>query len=124
LATGTLIAESLRVGASLDVPLAVRAVERVAPTNLSERQRAAGLPERWTLLHFEVDDAEAERLADALAPALDDVGWYVDFHTAEESFVVFAGRVCRYARDDTEGRAAAEAAARERDVPDEQIDWP
>ena len=125
MATGTLIAESLRVGATLgDVPFLVREVERVAPTNLSDAQRAAGFPEHWTLLRFEVDDGQAQRLADACAEVLDDLGWYVDFHTEHESFVVFADRVCRYRRGDEAGRAEAEAVARERGVPDAQIDWP
>jgi hypothetical protein len=125
MATGTLIAESIRVGATLAaVPLVVEKIERVAPTNLSAHQRAAGFPERWTLLHFAIADTDATRLADALAAALDEGGWYVDFHSDAESFVVFAGRVCRYARGDDAGRAEAEAVARERGVPDAQIDWP
>jgi len=48
------------------------------------------------LLCFEVSEADVERLADALAAALDGFGWYVDFRTAQETFVVFAGRVFRY----------------------------
>ena len=51
-------------------------------------------------------------------------GWYVDLHTADESFVVFASRVFRYARGDAAGRAAAESHARANGVPDAQIDWP
>lgn len=124
MATGTLISESLKVGAALDLPLVVRRIERVAPDNISDEQRAAGLPSRWTLLFFEVADEEAPALAEALATMLDEPGWYVDFHTQEESFVVFAGAVLRYAKGDTEGRAEAEAHARALNVPDAQIDWP
>ena len=124
-ATGTLIAESLRVGTTLDgVPLHVRAIERVEPGNISAEQRAAGIPPRWTLLHFEVADAQAAQLADALAAIVDEPGWYVDFHTADETFVVFAHRVVRYSTGDPDGRAAAEAHARAHGVPDAQIDWP
>jgi hypothetical protein len=123
-ATGTLIAESLRVGATLEVSLTVRRVERVEPTDISDVQREAGIPSRWTLLHFEVADADAERLAAALADGLDDVGWYADFHTDAETFVVFAGRVFRYAKGDRECRAEAEAHARACGVPEPQIDWP
>jgi hypothetical protein len=125
IATGTLIAESLRVGTTLDaVPLLVRATERVEPDNISAEQRAAGIPPRWTLLHFEVADDAAPELAEALAAFLDEPGWYVDFHTAGETFVVFAGRVFRYATADADGRAEAEAHARARGVPEPQIDWP
>jgi hypothetical protein len=124
-ASGTLICESLRVGAALDaVVLTVSAIERVAPANLSAAQREAGIPGRWTLVHLDVDDADAPRLADALAEVLDEPGWYADLHTAQESFVIFAGRVFRYRSGDASGRAEAEAHARAHGVPDAQIDWP
>lgn len=123
-ASGTLICESLRVGAVLDaVVLTVSAIERMAG-DLSAEQREAGLSERWTLVRFEVDDQHADRLADALAEALDVRGWYADLHTEHESFVVFAGRVFRYRSDDAAARAQAEAYARARGVPDAQLDWP
>jgi hypothetical protein len=102
----------------------VRAIERVEPGNISEEQRAAGIPPRWTLLHFELADDDAPRLAEALAPIVDEPGWYVDFHTGDETFVVFAGAVFRYATGDANGRAEAEAHARAHGVPDAQIDWP
>src|SRR4051794_23459382 len=93
-ARGTLIAESLRVGTVLDGPaLTVGSIRRVA-AGLSAQQRAAGLPERWTLIAFEVPDERA----DALAAALDAPGWYADPHTGERSFVVFAARVFAYDR--------------------------
>jgi hypothetical protein len=38
--------------------------------------------------------------------------------------LVFSGRVFRYPTSDREGRAAAEAHAREHGVPEPQIDWP
>ena len=125
MATGTIIAESIRMGATLDAaPLTVRAIERVAPTNIAQGQRDAGIPPEWTLLHFDVADADAGSLAEALAAVLGDVGWYADFHTEQETFVVFTGRVFRYRTEDADGRAAAEAYAREHGVPDAQIDWP
>jgi hypothetical protein len=123
LATGTIIAESLRVPSTLGVPLTVREVERVAAANLSDEQRAAGVPEHSTLLHFELADEDAPRLAEALAAVMDRVGWYANVDTAGEIFVVFADRVFRYARDDAAGRAEAEAYGRERGVPDAQLDW-
>ncbi len=125
MATGTLIGESLVVGgtlAGLDVIL--RGIERVEPTNISEGQRAAGIPPRWTLLRFDVADDKAHAFAEALAGVLDEPGWYADLHTVDESFVVFAGRVFRYPIGDRAGRAAAEAHAREHGVPEPQIDWP
>ncbi|HXS43395.1 MAG TPA: hypothetical protein VN751_02115 [Solirubrobacteraceae bacterium] len=125
MATGTIVAESVRTGATLGGPcLTVREIERVAPTNLAPSQLQAGLPTVWTLVRFEVADADAPALAGALAEAMDAVGWYADFHTADESFVLFAGRVFRYGRGDPDARAAAEDYARAHGVPDAQIDWP
>src|SRR3954451_4877524 len=114
MATGTLVAESIAVGRELHgLDLVLRGIQRVA-----------GIPERWTLLRFDVADATAASFAEALAGVLDEPGWYADLHTVDESFVVFAGRVFRYPLGDREGRAAAEAHAREHGVPEPQIDWP
>ena len=124
MAIGTLIGESIRPGTTLDgVPITLNRIERVEPTNISDEQLASGIPTRWTLLFFELADGDAPRLADALAAILDEPGWYVDFHTAGESFVVFRYAVFRYAIGDAEGRAEAEAYARAHGVPDAQVDW-
>ena len=125
MATGTLVAESMAVGGGLHgLAVVLRGIERVKAADLSEAQRDAGIPERWTLLRFDVADAKAPAFAEALAGVLDGFGWYADLHTVDESFVVFAGRVFRYPMGDGEGRAAAEAHAREHGVPEPQIDWP
>ena len=125
MATGTLVAESVAVGAALHgLDIVLRGIERVEPTDLSDGQHAAGIPARWTLMRFDVDDAKAAAFAEALAGVLDEPGWYADLHTVDESFVVFAGRVFRYPMGDQAGRAAAEAHAREHGVPEPQIDWP
>lgn len=121
---GTLVAESLRVGATVDVPYAVERTERIAPGDLSRQQLEAGIPERWTLLRFTVADEDAQRLADALAGALDGFGWYADLGSGDETIVVFSGRVFRYARGDRSERAAAEEHGRAHGVPDVQLDWP
>ena len=124
MASGTLIAESVRIGAALDaIPFTATRIERVR-ADLSAEQRSNGLPEAWTLVAFEVPDGEAARLADALAGVLDTPGWYADLHTADRSFVVFAGSVVAYAQGDAAGRAKAAAYARAHGVPDDQIDWP
>jgi hypothetical protein len=124
-ATGTLVGESMVVGSGLHgLEVVLRGIERVAAADLSDGQRAAGIPERWTLLRFDVADGEAPAFAEALAGVLDEPGWYADLHTVDESFVVFAGRVFRYPLGDRAGRDAAEAHAREHGVPESQIDWP
>jgi hypothetical protein len=125
MASGTIIGESIRFGAALDgIPLTVRRIRRGGPERLSPQQDAAGMPARWTLIEFEIDDREAPALASALADVLDDSGWYVDFHSPDETFVVFAARVFRYSRGDERRRAEAEAYALGRGVPRAQLDWP
>jgi hypothetical protein len=118
---GTIIAESLRVGAVLDgVDLAVRKISRADVGDVD-----AGQPLTWTFLDFEADDADAARLAEALSGALETAGgWYCDFRNEQETFVVFSGRVFRYPRGDRAGRSEAEAHGRSVGVPESQLDWP
>jgi arginase family enzyme len=64
------------------------------------------------LVEFEGDDGQADKVAAALADSLEKAGgWYADFHTPETKYVVFAGRVFRFARGDlTAARAVQEYA--------------
>jgi hypothetical protein len=119
--TGTLIAESLRVGAELGgVRLVVGKVRRA-----DQGDTGAGQPEVWTLIEFEADEADAGALAAAFSEVLDQPGgWYVDFRTPAETFVVYARRVFRYPRGDASGRAEAAAYGRAVGVPEDQLDWP
>ena len=118
---GTLIAESLRTGAELaGVPLAVRKISRSASGDVT-----SGQPELWTFIEFEADDGDAEPLAGLLADALDKPGgWYADFRSPRETWVVFAGQIFRYPRGDAPARAEAEAYGRSQGVPENQLDWP
>jgi hypothetical protein len=121
-ATGILIAESLRDDATLQVASwQLTRIERVTVTNLSEEQRAAGLPSVWTVLHFELADARAQALAHALADELMRCGWYAEFNTAAETFAVFAGRVFRHQRNDDAARAEAYAYGIAHGIPEEQL---
>jgi hypothetical protein len=118
---GGLIAESLHVGSVLEgVTLRVTRISRADVGDLD-----AGQPLTWTFLDFEAADEEAERLARTLEGVLErNGGWYCDFRTDAESFVVFADRTFRYPRGDTVGRAAAADHARSVGVPEAQLDWP
>jgi hypothetical protein len=117
---GTLLAESLRTDAGLDV-------DGLRLTRLSRRDVSASAsadqPSIWTFLDFEADDDVAGPLARSLAGALANGGWYADFTVGEDHVVVFAGKVFRYARGDRTGRAAAVEYGRTVGVPDHQLDW-
>lgn len=119
--SGVLIAESLLKSSPLEgVTLHVRKVSRGDVGDVS-----AGQPLTWTFIEFGVDDQDLADLEEGLSRSLDPVGgWYCDFRTPEETFVVFAGRVCRYIRGDLQARAAVEAYARSLGVPEAQLDWP
>lgn len=115
---GAIVAESFRLGAVVEgVPIVVRKVERV-DAGVGEQ------PRHWTLLWIEVDEAHGDRLAAALADALEaNGGWYADFHSDAEVTVVFAGRIFRYRRGDDTERAKVADYARSVGVPKEQLDW-
>jgi hypothetical protein len=116
---GTLIAESLRPGTNLqNLGLLIRAISRYRVQGSTADQ-----PDTWTTFDFEADEAQAEELARAFAGALDSPGWYVDFRSPAETFVVFPGRTFRYPRGDQAGRAEAQAHGRQLAIPEAQLDW-
>jgi hypothetical protein len=116
---GTLIAESLRLGTNLeDLKLIVRKISRYRAQGTISAQ-----PDVWTVLDFEAAEAGAEELAQAFAGALDRPGWYANFQSPAESFVMFPGRIFRYPRGDEAGRAEAQAHGRQLAIPEPQLDW-
>ena len=50
-------------------------------------------------------------------------GWYCDFRSVDDTFVVFADAVFRYPRGDPARRAEVEDHARSCGVPEPQLDW-
>jgi hypothetical protein len=117
---GVLIAKSLRAGANLEnLRLVVSKISRFQPEGSTPDQ-----PGTWTTLDFEADEADAGELAQMFASVIDRPGWYVDFRSPTETFVVFPGRVFRYPRGDATGRAEAEAHSRQLAIPAVQLDWP
>jgi hypothetical protein len=116
---GALIAESVRTGARLEgVQFTIRMLYRVAPPHVSPDQ-----PATWTVIEFEVAEEQAEEFAKALTEVLDSPGWYCDFGSSSERYVVFPGRIFRYAPGDGQARAEAQAHGRSVGVPEAQLDW-
>jgi len=120
-ASGALIGESLRVGASLEgVPIVVDKVVRADCGDV-----AVGQPLTWTFIEFQVAVEEVDAWAVKLSAVLDErQGWYCDFRSPDETFVVFAGRVFRYPRGEVSGRSRAADYGRSVGVPEAQLDWP
>jgi hypothetical protein len=116
---GTLIAESLREGTSLDgLRLTIRKLSRWAISDAAEYQ-----PKVWTIIEFVAGEVDPDKLAELFAEALDAPGWYADFQTPETNYVVFPGKAVRYPRGDPAGRAEAIEYAKSVGVPDTQLDW-
>ena len=133
---GRLLAESIRVGADLEVAdLRVVRIGRhdvsssipsgdFDPADDSPRGAVAGQPLIWTFLDFEAPDDRADDLAQALAAALEtETGWWADFVVGGDHVVVFAERVFRYSIGDTRARAEAVAWGRASGTPEHQLDW-
>jgi hypothetical protein len=111
--------ESLRAGTNLEhLTLTVRKISKYQAAGTTPDQ-----PDIWTVLDFEVEESAAQELAEAFAGSLDEPGWYVDFRSPAESFVVFPGRIFRYPRGDQAGRAEAQAYGRQLAIPEPQLDW-
>lgn len=112
------MAESLRVGATVEgLRLVVRKLERV-DAGLGDQ------PHVWTILWFEAEEEQGDRLAQALSGSIQARGgWYADFHSDSEVTVVFADRVFRYQRGDSSERSKVTAYARSVGVPESQLDW-
>ena len=121
MARGALIGESVLVGAALSpTDMTVTKISRI-----EAGYEPAGQPRVWTFIEFELPDDNTSEWADALQDALDPRhGWYCDFNTATEKFVVFSGHLFRYPLGDQRGRAEAAAHARSVGVPEHQLDWP
>jgi hypothetical protein len=118
--SGTLIAESLKTGVSLEgVPLMIDKIVRAEVGDVE-----AGQPLTWTFIEFQLDLDHVDAWVDSLREVLDERGgWYCDFRSSDETFVAFAGTVFRYPRGDAAGRARASDHARSIGVPVAQIDW-
>ena len=87
--------------------------------------RAPDSPARGRSSSSVFDLQHVDTWTDMLRDSLDSsVGWYCDFRSEDETFVVFGGKVFRYPRGDPMGRAEAEDHARSIGVPEAQLDWP
>jgi hypothetical protein len=118
---GTLLAESLRIGASIEI--AGLRVTRLSRIDMSG-STTSGQPDVWTLLEFEAENDAADPLADVLARSLfAEGGWYADFTVGDQHVVVFADRIFRYRQGDQDGRAEAERYGKSVGVPQHQLDW-
>jgi hypothetical protein len=118
--SGTLLAESIRVGPELSI-------DGLAVTKIFRRDfpdEPPGMPTTWTFIEFQAEDNRAGELAQKLADVLiAEGGWYADFGVDDQHVVVFAGKVFRYRKGDEAGRAEAIRYGLSVGCPADQLDW-
>ncbi|MCW3844145.1 hypothetical protein ONA70_29045 [Micromonospora yasonensis] len=113
-----MIIESLRPGVVFDdSQIALRRLARLEVSDTTPQQ-----PKVWALVEFS-SPLEPDALASLFAAALVGPGWYVNFDTDDQTFVVFPGRVFRYGHGDEQRRGEVMAYARREGVPESQLDW-
>ena len=116
---GAIIAESLKPGTVLEGDgMRIIRWSRYEVSDVPDYQ-----PGRWTLIEFEAPEASSAALAEKLAAALLEPGWYANWNSDDEAVVVFPGKVIRYRRGDPAGREEAKEHARRCGVPEPQLDW-
>ena len=103
---GGIIAESLKPGTVLEGDgMRVIRWSRYDVSGVPDYQ-----PGRWTLIEFEAPEAASARLAEKLADALLEPGWYANWNSDGEAVVVFPGKVIRYRRGEPGGAGGGQAA--------------
>jgi hypothetical protein len=118
--TGTILAESIRIGAELSVDGLI--VTKIFRRDMPDEP--PGMPTTWTFVEFEAEDDRAGELAQKLADVLiAEGGWYADFGVGDDHVVVFAGKVFRYPKGDEAGRAEAIRYGLSAGCPADQLDW-
>jgi len=114
---GLLLKESL-VDLNILERLHITKIETWNVANAAEHQ-----PNVWTAMSFEVDNAEADAVAEELSHVLDSPGWYIDAQQDEWVCVIFPDRIFKYQHGDRVGKAEAQAYAKAIGIPPSQIDW-
>lgn len=116
---GTLVAESIRAGGLVTLEVTLRRMVRQQVSLPGPDQPAV-----WTLIDFRChDELQADLLAQQLSQAILEGPWYGDFGSQTRKWIVFAGKVFAFARDDEASWLAAVAHGRAVGVPEAQLDW-
>lgn len=114
---GLLLKESL-TDLNIIERLRITKTETWNASNTAEHQ-----PSIWTALSFEVENAEADAIAEELSHVLKSPGWYIDARQDEWVYVIFPQRVFKYQHGAGSQRATAQDYARSIGIPDSQLDW-
>ena len=80
-------------------------------------------PAVWTALSFEVEDSQADVIADKLSQTLKLRGWYITVSTTTHDYVLFPSKVFKYRKGDSRQRDEAKRYGRAFGIPESQLDW-
>lgn len=116
---GDIIEESLADSALEDVNIISTRVEAVTPDHKTPWLK------QWTLHTIEVEDDEAETLAEKLSHAIETEhhSWYIDFKNDTTHFIIFPGRVFKVARSDPEEYKPVVSYGAKLGIPRHQLDF-
>ena len=118
--SGTLLAESIRVGSELSIDGLT--VSKIFRKDFPDEP--PGMPTTWTFIEFQAEDERADEIAQKLADVLTaQGGWFADFGVGGDHVVIFAGKVFRYRKGDEAGRAEATEYGLSVGCPADQLDW-
>ena len=118
--SGTLLAESIRVGSELSIDGLT--VSKIFRKDFPDEP--PGMPTTWTFIEFQAEDERADEIAQKLADVLTaQGGWFADFGVGGDHVVIFAGKVFRYRNGDEAGRAEATEYGLSVGCPADQLDW-
>ncbi len=79
-------------------------------------------PDLWTALSFEVEDHQAELIAEKLSQALKPQ-WYINASTVAHVYVIFPNKVFKYRKGNSIQRADVKQYGRSIGIPEHQLDW-
>lgn len=116
--TGTLVADGLAPGMALECGFTVRRLQRISVASPAPDQ-----PSEWTLIDFCCPDDAVGLFTQQLADAMRAGSWYCDFSSESTKYVVFAGRIFAFDRNDATANAEAVEYARGIGIPEAQLDW-
>jgi hypothetical protein len=114
---GLLLKESLRDEGVLDIVRVTDAAVWDVAGRVEEWQ-----PGQWTAVSFEGDGAQADKVAERISQAIKPK-WYANLSTKTHAYVVFADRVFKYVKGDSEARTRAQEYAISVGIPQSQVDW-
>jgi hypothetical protein len=118
---GTIIKESLEDNSLLEDVLILST--KIEPVN--EKHQTPWL-RQWTLHRVEIQEQDAERLAEVISKKLDyshGGAWYADYKNDKFHFIIYKGKVFKVSRDSKEDYQRAKQYGVSLGIPEYQVNF-